>query len=177
MKLNPTTQKFVLHWGEMGSKWGVNRTVAQIHALLYIIGKPMNAEEISETLTVARSNVSNSIRELQGLKLVQTVHQLGDRRDYFTTSDDVWVLVKTIVEQRQQREIEPTLHFLNELIATPEVEQENEQVQKRIRDTQQFMDIATSWTKEMLKLPTGTLAQVLKLGTKIQRFLTGGKKD
>ena len=153
MKLNPTTQKFVLHWGEMGSKWGVNRTVAQIHALLYIIGKP------------------------QGLKLVQTVHQLGDRRDYFTTSDDVWVLVKTIVEQRQQREIEPTLHFLNELIATPEFEQENEQVQKRIRDTQQFMDIATSWTKEMLKLPTGTLAQVLKLGTKIQRFLTGGKKD
>ena len=96
MKLNPTTQKFVLHWGEMGSKWGVNRTVAQIHALLYIIGKPMNAEEISETLAVARSNVSNSIRELQGLKLVQTVHQLGDRRDYFTTSDDVWVLVKTI---------------------------------------------------------------------------------
>ena len=187
MKLNPTTQKFVLHWGEMGSKWGVNRTVAQIHALLYIIGKPMNAEEISETLTVARSNVSNSIRELQGLKLVQTVHQLGDRRDYFTTSDDVWTLFRTIVEQRQRREIEPTLAFLNQLmqepefanekIATPEFEQENEQVQKRIRDTQQFMDIATSWTKEMLKLPTGTLAQVLKLGTKIQRFLTGGKKD
>ena len=137
----------------------------------------MNAEEISETLTVARSNVSNSIRELQSLKLVQTVHQLGDRRDYFTTSDDVWVLVKTIVEQRQQREIEPTLHFLNELIATPEFAQENEQVQKRIRDTREFMDIATGWTREMIRLPAGTLAQVLKLGAKVQRFLGGGRKE
>ena len=105
MKLNPTTQKFVLHWGEMGTQWGVNRTVAQIHALLYIIGRPMNAEEIAETLSVARSNVSNSVKELQSLKLVQVTHQLGDRRDYFTTSDDVWVLVRTIIEERQRREI------------------------------------------------------------------------
>lgn len=171
MKLNPTTQKFVLHWGEMGTKWGVNRTVAQIHALLYIIGRPMNAEEIAQTLTIARSNVSNSIRELQSLKLVQVTHQLGDRRDYFTTSDDIWVLVKTIIEERQRREIEPTLQFLNDLMQTPEYEQENEQVQKRIRDTQEFMNIATSWTHEMLKLSTDTLAKVLKMGAKIQKFL------
>ena len=171
MKLNPTTQKFVLHWGEMGTQWGVNRTVAQIHALLYIIGRPMNAEEIAETLSVARSNVSNSIKELQGLKLVQVTHQLGDRRDYFTTSDDVWVLVRTIVEERQRREIEPTLHFLNELMNTPEFALENEQVQRRIRDTQQFMEVATNWTKEMLKLPTSTLAHVLKLGAKVQKLL------
>ncbi|MDO4427647.1 MAG: MarR family transcriptional regulator, partial [Moraxella sp.] len=97
MKLNPTTEKFVLHWGEMGSKWGVNRTVAQIHALLFITGKPMNAEEIMETLGVARSNVSNSIKELQNLNLVQTTHILGDRKDYFTTSGDVWELAKVIV--------------------------------------------------------------------------------
>ena len=175
MKLNPTTQKFVLHWGEMGTQWGVNRTVAQIHALLYIIGRPMNAEEIAETLSVARSNVSNSVKELQSLKLVQVTHQLGDRRDYFTTSDDVWVLVRTIIEERQRREIEPTLHFLNELMATPEFAQENEQVQRRIRDTQQFMEVATDWTKEMLKLPTSTLAQVLKLGAKVQKLLGLGK--
>ena len=175
MKLNPTTQKFVLHWGEMGTQWGVNRTVAQIHALLYIIGRPMNAEEIAETLSVARSNVSNSVKELQSLKLVQVTHQLGDRRDYFTTSDDVWVLVRTIIEERQRREIEPTLHFLNELMATPEFAQENEQMQRRIRDTQQFMEVATNWTKEMLKLPTSTLAQVLKLGAKVQKLLGLGK--
>ena len=175
MKLNPTTQKFVLHWGEMGTQWGVNRTVAQIHALLYIIGRPMNAEEIAETLSVARSNVSNSVKELQSLKLVQVTHQLGDRRDYFTTSDDVWVLVRTIIEERQRREIEPTLHFLNELMATPEFAQENEQVQRRIRDTQQFMEVATNWTKEMLKLPTSTLAQVLKLGAKVQKLWGLGK--
>ena len=175
MKLNPTTQKFVLHWGEMGTQWGVNRTVAQIHALLYIIGRPMNAEEIAETLSVARSNVSNSVKELQSLKLVQVTHQLGDRRDYFTTSDDVWALVRTIIEERQRREIEPTLHFLNELMATPEFAQENEQVQRRIRDTQQFMEVATNWTKEMLKLPTSTLAQVLKLGAKVQKLLGLGK--
>ena len=175
MKLNPTTQKFVLHWGEMSTQWGVNRTVAQIHALLYIIGRPMNAEEIAETLSVARSNVSNSVKELQSLKLVQVTHQLGDRRDYFTTSDDVWVLVRTIIEERQRREIEPTLHFLNELMATPEFAQENEQVQRRIRDTQQFMEVATNWTKEMLNLPTSTLAQVLKLGAKVQKLLGLGK--
>lgn len=111
MKLNPTTEKFILHWGEMGTKWGVNRTVAQIHALLYILGRPMNAEEITETLGVARSNVSTSIKELQNLRLVHTVHILGDRRDHFETSDDVWTLFRTIAEVRMQREIEPTRQF------------------------------------------------------------------
>ena len=111
MKLNPTTEKFVLHWGEMGSKWGVNRTVAQIHALLYLIGKPMNAEEIVETLGVARSNVSNSIKELQSLNLVQTTHILGDRRDYFTTNTDVWALARIIMEERYKRELAPTVAF------------------------------------------------------------------
>ncbi len=97
MKLNPTTEKFVLHWGEMGAKWGVNRTVAQIHALLYLLGRPMNADEIVETLGVARSNVSTSIKELQSWQLVQTVHIMGDRRDHFATSEDVWTLFRTIV--------------------------------------------------------------------------------
>ena len=124
MKLNPTTEKFILHWGEMGTKWGVNRTVAQIHALLYILGRPMNAEEITETLGVARSNVSTSIKELQNLRLVHTVHILGDRRDHFETSDDVWTLFRTIAEMRMQREIEPTRQFLQSLIDSPEFSQE-----------------------------------------------------
>lgn len=171
MKLNPTTEKFVLHWGEMGAQWGVNRTVAQIHALLYIVGRPMNADEIVETLGVARSNVSNSIKELQSWQLVQTTHILGDRRDHFTTSDDVWVLFRTIVAERQRREIEPTVRFLQTLIDSPEFAQENEAVQRRIRQTHDFVGTLTSWANEMLKLSTGTLAKVLKLGASIQKLL------
>ncbi len=171
MKLNPTTEKFVLHWGEMGSKWGVNRTVAQIHALLYILGKPMNAEEIMETLGVARSNVSNSIKELQSLNLVQTTHILGDRRDYFTTGTDVWALAKVIVEERYRRELAPTVQFLDELTKTAEFQQENKEVQQRIYDTYQFVDTLTAWINEMLKLSTNTLSKILKLGASVQKFL------
>ena len=171
MQLNPVTEKFILHWGEMGAKWGVNRTVAQIHALLYILGKPMSADEICETLNVARSNVSNSIKELQSLQLVSVTHVLGDRRDYFTTSDDVWTLFRTIVEQRQRREIEPTLAFLNELAESPEFAQENEDVRRRITETRDFIGTLTSWANEMLKLSTATLARVLKLGASIQKLL------
>ena len=171
MQLNPVTEKFILHWGEMGAKWGVNRTVAQIHALLYILGKPMSADEICETLNVARSNVSNSIKELQSLQLVSVTHVLGDRRDYFTTSDDVWTLFRTIVEQRQRREIEPTLAFLNELAESPEFAQENEDVRRRITETRNFIGTLTSWANEMLKLSTATLARVLKLGASIQKLL------
>ncbi|XXQ69125.1 GbsR/MarR family transcriptional regulator [Neisseriaceae bacterium B1] len=171
MKLNPTTEKFVLHWGEMGTKWGVNRTISQIHALLYIIGRPMNADEIVETLGVARSNVSTSMKELQSLNLVQVVHIMGDRRDHFTTSDDVWTLFRTIVEVRQRREIEPTVHFLNQLINSPEFEQENEAVKKRIMQTHDFVSILTSWANEMLKLSTTTMVKILKLGASIQKLL------
>lgn len=171
MKLNPVTEKFVLHWGEMGTKWGVNRTVAQIHALLYIIGKPMNADELVETLGVARSNVSTSLKELQSLQLVQVTHILGDRRDYFTTYEDVWTMFRIIVEHRQRREIEPTQQFLNQLMQSPEFAQENENVRKRISETHDFIATLTSWTNEMLKLSTATMSKVLKLGASIQKLL------
>ena len=171
MKLNPTTEKFVLHWGEMGTQWGVNRSVSQIHALLYIMGRPMNADEIVETLGVARSNVSNSIKELQSWQLVHTVHILGDRRDHFATSDDVWALFRIIVAERQRREIEPTVRFLQGLIDSPEFTQENEAVRQRIRQTHDFVSTLTSWANEMLKLSTGTLAKMLKLGASIQKLL------
>lgn len=171
MKLNPTTEKFILHWGEMGTRWGVNRTVSQIHALLFILGRPLNAEEIVETLNVARSNVSTSLKELQRLKLVHTVHILGDRRDHFATSDDVWVLFRAIVEERQRREIEPTLAFLNELVESPEFAQENEAAKKRIIETRDFIGTLTGWTNEMLKLSTSTMSKVLKLGASIQKLL------
>lgn len=170
MKLNPTTEKFILHWGEMGTKWGVNRTVAQIHALLYILGRPMNAEEITETLGVARSNVSTSIKELQNLRLVHTVHILGDRRDHFETSDDVWTLFRTIAEVRMQREIEPTRQFLQSLIDSPEFIQENETAKQRIQQTHDFISTLTMWANEMLKLSTSTMVKILKIGAGIQKF-------
>ncbi|MDO4694433.1 MAG: MarR family transcriptional regulator [Eikenella sp.] len=171
MKLNPATEKFVLHWGEMGTQWGVNRTVAQIHALLFIIGRPMHAEEIVDTLGVARSNVSNSIRELQSWKLVHTVHIMGDRRDHFATDTDVWALFRTIVAERMRREIEPTEQFLRQLMEMPEFRQESGEVQQRVRQAHEFVGTLTSWAAEMLKLSTATLSKVLKLGASIQKLL------
>lgn len=171
MKLNPATERFVLHWGEMGTKWGVNRTMSQIHALLYILGKPMNAEEITDTLGVARSNVSTSIKELQNWGLVHKVSMLGDRRDHFTTNTDVWELARIIVMERQKRELEPTVKFLQQLMASAEFEQENNEVKSRIRDTQEFVGTVTTWSNEMLRLPTSTLKKVLKLGANIKKIL------
>ncbi|SJN41762.1 GbsR/MarR family transcriptional regulator [Psychrobacter sp. JB385] len=171
MKLNPVTEKFILHWGEMGSQWGVNRTMSQIHALLYIIDKPLNAEEITETLGVARSNVSNSIKELQHWGLVQKVSILGDRRDHFSTNTDVWELARIIVIERQKRELDPTVQFLQELMDSPEFEHENNEVKTRIRETQEFVETVTTWSSEMLKLPTNALKKILKLGASIKKVL------
>lgn len=171
MKLNPVTEKFILHWGEMGTQWGVNRTMSQIHALLYIIGKPLNAEEITETLGVARSNVSTSIKELQHWGLVQKVSILGDRRDHFTTNTDVWELARIIVIERQKRELDPTVQFLQELMDSPEFEYENNEVRTRIKETQEFVATVTTWSSEMLKLPTSALRKVLKLGASVKKLL------
>ncbi len=171
MKLSPTTQRFVLHWGEMGTRWGVNRTVAQIHALLYLAERPLTADEITEALGVARSNVSNSIKELLSWRLVKVVHVLGDRRDHFETSKDVWELFKLIVEGRKQREIDPTLEELEALLASPELKKESSETRKRIEETQQFISILTHWSDEMLRLEPETLMKVLKLGAKIRNLI------
>lgn len=171
MKLNPTTEQFILHWGEMGTRWGVNRTMAQIHALLFIVGRPMNAEEIVETLGVARSNVSNSIKELQNWRLVKTVPIMGDRRDHFATNDDVWALFKIIAEERMKRELEPTVAFLDNLIESPEFALENENAQKRIKETRDFVQTLSVWANDILKLPVAIMSKVLKLGAGIQKFL------
>lgn len=171
MKLSPITEQFILHWGEMGSRWGVNRTMSQIHALLYITGKPLHAEEIVETLGVARSNVSTSIKELQHWGLVQKVSLLGDRRDHFTTELDVWTLARTIVMERQRRELTPTVTFLQQLVDSPEFAQERPEVRARVQDTLVFIDTITTWSNEMLKLPTNILKKVLKTGKNIRKLL------
>src|SRR6476660_8537022 len=109
--LSPVQEKFVLHWGEMGTRWGINRTVAQIHALLYLSAEPLHAEEIARLLSVARSNVSSSLRELQGWGIVRIAHVLGDRRDHFESMKDVWEMFRTILDERKKRETDPTLHM------------------------------------------------------------------
>lgn len=171
MKLNPVAQRFVLHWGEMGSKWGVNRTISQIHALLYLAGKPMPADEIAETLDVARSNVSNSIKELQNWNLIQMVHVLGDRRDHFVTSTDVWALFRTVVSERKEREFDPTITVLRECLSSRDLSQEERAVQQRIQETLSLMESLSTWGDQMLKLDPATLMKVMKLGAKIQQLL------
>jgi DNA-binding transcriptional regulator GbsR (MarR family) len=173
MELTPTLSRFVLHWGEMGTRWGVNRTVSQIHALLYITGRPMHAEEIADTLGVARSNVSNSIRELQSWNLVKLVHIAGDRRDHFETATHVWELLRTIVRERQRREIAPTIEVLRELLADPAISKEPADAKLRIRETLELLETLTAWSDEMLRLDTETLTKVLKLGAKIKKLIGG----
>jgi DNA-binding transcriptional regulator GbsR (MarR family) len=176
MELTPTLSRFVLHWGEMGTRWGVNRTVSQIHALLYITGRPMHAEEIADTLGVARSNVSNSIRELQGWNLVKLVHIAGDRRDHFETATHVWELLRTIVRERQRREVAPTIAVLRELLADPAISKEAADAKLRIRETLELLETLTAWSDEMLRLDTETLTKVLKLGARIKKLIGGDAK-
>ncbi len=173
MQLSETSQKFILHWGEMGTRWGVNRTVAQIHALLYLAGKPLPADEIADTLGVARSNVSNSIRELQAWNLAKLVHVMGDRRDHFECSTDIWELSRTIVRERQERELMPTIAMLRELLNHPEIMLDGVERANRMREMLAMLETMTVWSGEMLRLDTETLTKVLKLGAKIQKLIRG----
>ncbi len=172
-RLTPVTERFVLHWGEMGSRWGVNRTVSQIHALLFIQGRPMPADEIADTLGVARSNVSTSLRELQNWNLVRVVHLLGDRRDHFETSGDVWELFRTIVRERKAREFEPTVALLRDCLTHPELAREGALAHQRLRETLVLTETLSGWADEMLRLPPETLMKILKLGARIQTLIRG----
>lgn len=169
--LSPLSRRFVLHWGEMGSRWGVNRSVAQIHALLFLSGRPMHAEEIADILVVARSNVSTSLRELMNLNLVRVVHQLGDRRDHFETSRDVWELFRTVVRERKAREFDPTVGMLKEVVADPDFAGEPADVRARIRETLSLTSTLSAWGEEMLRLEPTTLMKLMKLGGKVQKLL------
>lgn len=173
--LTPISRRFILHWGEMGSRWGVNRTVAQIHALLFLAGRPMHAEEIAETLAVARSNVSNSLRELLSYRLVTVSHHLGDRRDHYETSGDVWDLFRNIVRERKLREFDPTVEMLEACMADPEFESEDDGVRARIEETLALMSALSTWADEMLRLDPRTLTKIMKLGNKIQKLIRDGK--
>ena len=172
MKLSPVMEKYILHWGEMGTRWGVNRTVAQIHALLYLSSDPLNAEDIAATLGVARSNVSTSIRELQSWRLIRTVPQLGDRREHFATMQDPWELFQTILEGRKQRELDPTLSVLRECVLDSADDRETPaEVKARIAQVLEFMETLDTWHQQIKVLPKATLLKLIKLGAKVQNFL------
>ena len=185
MELSDATREFVLHWGEMGSRWGVNRTVAQVHALLYLSPEALTAEEIGAALSVARSNVSTSLRELQNWELVQVSHTMGDRRDFFSTSQDVWQLFMTVVRQRVEREIEPTLAVLKRLAAEQSAEgqakegraKEEPATLARIGAMRDFLAEMHGWYEQMAKLPPSTLRRLMSVGTGITRWLPGMKKE
>jgi DNA-binding transcriptional regulator GbsR (MarR family) len=172
-QLSPAEQKFILHWGEMGTKWGINRTVAQIHALLYISPKPLNAEEISGTLEVARSNVSNSLKELQGWRIVKLVHVMGDKRDYFEALPDVWETFRIVLDERKKREIDPTLEILRECMARADAET-NKYAAQRLCDLAGFFETTTTWYGQISRWPTSALTKFMKLGNKIQHLLKIG---
>jgi DNA-binding transcriptional regulator GbsR (MarR family) len=174
--LSAVSRRFVLHWGEMGTRWGVNRTVAQIHALLFLTGRPMHAEEIADTLAIARSNASNSLRELINLKLVVVVHLMGERRDHFETFTDPWALCRTIVRERKAREFDPTVNLLQSCIDDPDFAREDADRQRRIRETLSLMRQLSAWVEDLLRLEVPTLGRLLKLGGKVAKFL-GSPRD
>lgn len=172
MKLTSTQQKFILHWGEMGSRWGVNRTIAQVHALLYLSKEPLHAETISETLGVARSNVSTSLKELQGWGLVKVVHTMGDRRDYFESLKDVWDIFLVILDERKRRELDPTLTILRECVMEAGDDRNTDpEIKARIEDTLVFLEQLTGWYEQMKRLDQKTLVKLLNMGAKIQSLL------
>jgi DNA-binding transcriptional regulator GbsR (MarR family) len=177
MTLTASTKEFILHWGEMGTRWGVNRTVAQVHALLYLSPEPLTAEEIADALSVARSNVSTSLKELQNWNLIQTDSRMGDRRDYFRTSADVWTLFLTVVEQRVEREILPTLAMLQRLAVEARTERPAQPaVTARITAMQVFLEELHGWYAQIKKLPPATLHSIISIGSGITRFIPKSRR-
>lgn len=173
MELTRAMESTILHWGEMGSRWGVNRSIAQIHALLYLSTKPITADEITETLGIARSNVSTSLRELQSWNLVTMTHVMGDRRDHFEARTDLWEVLLIIIEQRKKREIDPTVSTLRKCVLDAGDDGTPEDVKSRLNDMLQFGETLNTWYEQVSRLPTTTLVKLMHMGAKISRFVKG----
>ena len=171
MTLPPLIQAFVLHFGEMGGRWGVNRTVGQIYALLYLSDRPLNAEEIVEALGVSRSNVSMGLKELDSWRLVRKRHLPGDRRDHFEAPDDVWEILRILAEERRKREVDPTLTLLRDVLMETPTSPQEQHAQGRMREMHDLIELLTGWAHDVQKLPDADLKQLLSLGAKVSRLL------
>ena len=171
MTLDSQTERFVLHFGEMGSRWGVNRTVGQIYALLFLSERPLNADEIGAALVFSRSNVSMGLKELQSWRLVRMTHLPGDRREFFSTPGDVWEIFRTLAQEKRQREVEPTLTVLRELL----LDRDGDGVgyaRQRMTQMLELIELASDWFDEVRDLPPETLQSLMKLGVKVQKVLS-----
>ncbi len=171
MNLPPLTQKFVLHFGEMGSRWGINRTVGQIYALLYVAQNPMNADALGETLNFSRSNVSMGLKELQSWGLVKLLHQPNDRREYFQAPDDVWAIFRTLAAERRKREIDPTLSMLRDALMEQPASAADVHAQARMQQMHAFIELMTDWLDDMQKTDAQTLESLMRMGSKVQKLL------
>ena len=170
--LSPTARKFILHWGEMGVRWGINRTMAQVHALLYLSETPLHAEDICETLDLARSNVSVALRELQGWGIVKVVHLMGDRRDHFETMTDVFEMFRVILKERERREVDPTLRLIRDCLnESAQAKGGDAFVRQRLESMKDFFELAGSFSDQMERVPTSALVKVMRMGEKALRLL------
>lgn len=173
MKIDPVVEKLVLHWGEMGARWGISRMVAQIHALLYFSPKALAADEIVETLGVARSHVSNSLKELQTWGVVKVVHVLGDRREHFQSIKDVWQLFEILLDERKRREMDPTLKMLRETQALlNEGAETNAYTAERVKDMLAFFERMDGWFAEVRRMPLETRVKLVKWASKLRGWLS-----
>jgi DNA-binding transcriptional regulator GbsR (MarR family) len=171
MVMTPLVERFVAHFGEMGSRWGINRTVGQIYALIYVSPAAIHADDIAEALSFSRSNVSMGLKELQAWRLVRLRHIAGDRREYFEAPDDVWEIFRTLAEERRRREIEPTLSMLRDaLLETPGSEPDRH-AQSRLREMHDFIELTSKWFDDVQRMESRTLAQLMRMGSRIQKLL------
>ena len=175
MALSPVVERLVLHWGEMGTLWNVNRSVSQIHALLYFSDKPMPAEEIADALGIARSNVSTSIRELLSFRLIRMVHVMGDRRDHYEALQDISQLFRVIIEERKRRELDPTVALLRECLADEDA-RTPPHVRAKLKSTLGFLETLNRWYEDMKGLPHPLFMSLLRMGARIQRYLKSEEK-
>jgi DNA-binding transcriptional regulator GbsR (MarR family) len=171
MNLPPVIQAFVLHFGEMGSRWGINRTVGQIYALLYVSPEPLCADDMVDRLGMSRSNVSMGLKELQSWNLVRLMHKPDDRKDYFTTLGDIWQIVRTLVEERKKREVDPTLSVLRELLMQNPAMADEQHAQDKMREMYEMIEMLCGWYDDVRRLETERLIQLLSLGAKVQKIL------
>ena len=171
MNLAPLSQRFVLHFGEMGSRWGINRTIGQIYALLYVSPKALNADEIGDALAFSRSNVSMGLKELQSWNLVRLQHLPDDRREYFQAPEDVWAIFRTLAEERRKREIDPTLSMLREALMEEGVTGDDVHAQARMRQMHELIELMTGWLQDVQKMDSATLASLMKMGSKVAKLL------
>ena len=171
-KLTPVQQKFILHWGEMGTRWGINRTVAQLHALLYLAPKPLHAEEIAVALSVARSNVSNSLRELQNWGLIKITHVLGDRRDHFeNVVSDVWEMFRIVLDERKKREIDPTVEMLRACVEQAKTGGKGEELTaERLASMKDFFETMSAWYDQVDQLPTSGILKFVRAGGRLGKL-------